>query len=153
MHSGGADDELIEGPLRVEHHRRQRPATRRQTPELHRARLVAERLEPHGVCEPFGRVDGEHERAAAERSSAQRQRGRGGGLSDAARAHTDEQFRLGKHAIADVPLAHACSINRPATCSTRSRSLAFEKTKGVSKSGIESSVRSRASCSRSCSVQ
>ena len=67
-----ARDEVVPGPLHVEHHREElalRPEPRLGELVVGHARLdVAERREPERVREPAGRVDGAHERAPARRA-------------------------------------------------------------------------------------
>ena len=64
--SGSAccDDDLVERPLHVEHHRVQRAAGRPIDPG-HRARGVVQLGQAHRLGEPAGRVDGQHDDRAA----------------------------------------------------------------------------------------
>ena len=61
----------------------------------HRARGVVERLDPHRLRQPAGRVDGEHADLPAALGRAQREGGGGGGLADAAGAAADDDPGVG----------------------------------------------------------
>ena len=82
-------DDLVEGALHVEHHRVQRPAGL-VADAGHRARGVVELGEPERLGQPPRRVDGEHDDAAPGLGRAQAERGRRGGLADAAGAAADD---------------------------------------------------------------
>ena len=76
-----------------------RPSVRPGRDARHRARGVVERLDPHRLGQPAGRVDGEHDDLAAALGGPQREGGRGGGLADAAGAAADDDpLRRGRRA-------------------------------------------------------
>jgi hypothetical protein len=89
-------DHLVEGPAHVQHHRVQVA-----TGIGHAAGLVAERLHAECLGEAAGRVDREHDGAAPAFRGADRQRGRRGGLSDAAgtAAHDDPGAGVVEHRV------------------------------------------------------
>ena len=93
LRAGLALHHLVEGALHVEHHRVERAALagRARRQPGHRPRGVVERLDAHRLRQPTGRVDGEHDDLAAALGRTQGERGRGGGLADAAgaAAHDD----------------------------------------------------------------
>ena len=68
--SACASDDLVEGPLHVQHHRVQLAAGRR-VDARHRARGVVQLGQPQRLGQPAGRVDGQHhDRAARARRRA-----------------------------------------------------------------------------------
>ena len=85
-------DDLVEGPLHVEHHRAERALS---LDADDRARGVVEFGEPHGLGETSRRIDGEHADSPAHLRGAQTE-GRGRrGLADATRAAAHDDARRG----------------------------------------------------------
>ena len=131
------DDDLVERPLHVEHHRVER-ATGRRVDVVHRPRGVVELGEAHRLGEPPGGVDGEDDDLAPLLRRAQSESGGRGGLADpaGAAAHDDVGMPVGEQRV-DVqprgsrggPRAHPGDLRR----SSRAR-RAGRRTRGRSTS-------------------
>ena len=123
-------DQLVEGPLGVEHQRpqlaAQLDAVRREALRRDQARLVAELLEPERVGEPPRRVDRDHRDARAVGGGAHGERGGRRGLAHAAGAGADDDPLAGDE-VGDgaqmSPSRTAC-----ATACERLRALSFVTT-------------------------
>src|SRR5437660_8793314 len=93
-------DDLVEGPLGVEHHRpklaRHRHALRGEALRLYAARLPRELLEPEGAGQALRRVDGHHRHLAPAGGETECERRRGGRLADAAGAEADHDALAGQ---------------------------------------------------------
>ena len=85
-------DDLVEGPLHVEHHRAERALT---LDADDRARGVVELGESHGLGETSRRVDGEHADATAHLGCAQSESCGRRGLADTSRAAAHDDARRG----------------------------------------------------------
>ena len=93
---GVGEDDLVEGPLHVEHHRVERAALGLVDP-LDPARAVVQLGQAHRLRQPAGRVDGEDDDRAAGLGGSQAERRRGRRLADpaGAAAHDDPRRPVG----------------------------------------------------------
>jgi hypothetical protein len=116
-------DDLVEGPLHVEHHRVE-PATGRRVGVLHRARDVVQLVQAHRLREPARRVDREHDHPAAALGRPESDRRRRRGLADAPGAAADDHPGAGvveqRVDVEDRRLPGGTALGAHATaCSTR----------------------------------
>ena len=125
---GVGQDDLVEGPLHVEHHRVERAAAGR-VDALDAAGGVVQLGQAHRLRQPLGRVDREHDGTAPALGGSQRERGGGGRLADAAGAGA-HQDPGGVEQVVDVEggaavLGHAipCSWRSPASSYSPPRSM------------------------------
>src|SRR5919201_3774907 len=142
-----AGDEVVERALGVEHHRPQLAAhldpVAGEAVGVDEARLVAELVEPQGVGQPLGGVDGDDSDAQPARRQAHRQCRRRGRLADATRAGADDdalavQSPVERHARRSASMCES-------VVSAPSSSWA-SNTNGSVTTGARASRRRRASC-------
>jgi hypothetical protein len=116
-------DDLVEGALHVEHHGVEAAAVG-GVQAGYRAGGVVQLGQAQGLGQPPGRVDGQHDHAAARFRCPQPQRGGGGGLADPAGAAAQhdpgrpvDQQCLDVQQRPDVQLGHAMPCSRSSSAS------------------------------------
>ncbi len=133
-------DDLVEGPLRVEHHRPELALDVR----LHEPLLVAQLGQPERVGEPLRGVDRQHGDLLAARGHAEGDRRGRGRLADAARARADADL-LALEPVADHSRRSSSADSR----SSASRPSSGSKMRGSVATGAPAARRRRRSCARS----
>src|ERR1044072_3467997 len=111
-----SQDDLVEGPFHVEHHRVERTAARLvDAGDL--AWCVVQFGQSHRLRQPASGVDGENAHSATVLGSAQGKCSGGGGLTDATRATAPDDRRRTEELVDIKRLRHVMpwSVSRPAS--------------------------------------
>ena len=106
-------DEIVEGPLHVEHHRREVSLLgyleSRQSRPGDGLGLIAQRAKAQRVRKAPGRVDRQHQDAATAPRRLDADGGGDGGLAHAAAPHAHRDARLQERPVRELRSAHAAA--------------------------------------------
>jgi hypothetical protein len=129
---GESVNEIVEGALHVEHHRRQLSrlahAESPQRVALERLGLVAERLDAERVGQAPGRIDGEHQGAPSTARGLEGEGRRHRGLADAATSHADGDAAAHEKRVGELRRPHAGASPKPSSASARTPSASGPST-------------------------